>query len=226
MKQQTIRYSIIFGAFGILQYLIISSITMVLYHGGDRFDPTAEGYNFFGSFLSDLGRMHAFTGMPTYDTGIFYAIALGFMGVGTLVFFGVHRYLIPNSNEKIRSVATWMGYIAGLGYIAVAITPWDLYPAIHLISVFTCFIAFMICCVAMYLLIKQQSGYPNVYGKIFLFFGGLIGLYILFMATGPSSEFETGRIVQATGQKILVYSQSILMIICCYGAFKQTHIYV
>ncbi len=199
---------------------------MLLYHGGDRFDPSAAGYNFFGSYLSDLGRLHGFTGMPTLDTGVLYATSLTIMGLGTVAFFSVHRKLTSKSSSWLIKLCTILGIIAGLGYVAVALTPWDVLPNAHLVSVFVCFISFMLCCIAMNSLIINQPEYPNIYARIFLFFGLFIGLYIVFLIAGPTSDYETGRMIQATGQKILVYSQALFMTICCYGAWKQTKIYV
>jgi len=195
---------------------------MFFYHGGDRFNPTLEGYNFFGSYFSDLGRTNGFTGASTLSTAIPYMIAMSFMGSGTVVFFITHRKLLPKANWLLVRITTVLGAISGLGYVAIALTPWNLVPGAHIISVFSCFISFLICCFLLFITMKQQPDYPNIFGYIFLCFGFFLGGYIFFLILGPSTEFESGRIVQASGQKLLVYTQSLLMIICCYGAYKHS----
>jgi len=63
----------------------------------------------------------------------------------------------------------------------------------------------MVSCYCMFFLIKSEASYPIAYGRIFLVFGILIGLYVIFLIVGPPSNTEDGRIIQATGQKIIVY---------------------
>ncbi|PCH94359.1 MAG: hypothetical protein COB83_11880, partial [Gammaproteobacteria bacterium] len=107
-----------------------------------RFDTiqkivSALGYKFFGAYLSDLGRVHSFAGLATPITACVYAMALGFMGIGTVIFFIKHRHLVPSSNRILVRVTTGLGIVSGLGYVAISITPWDLFPALHLTTVFT-----------------------------------------------------------------------------------------
>ena len=222
MSRKLISNSILFSCFGIMQFVVISVVTMFMYHGGDRFQPEMVGYNFFGSFLSDLGRFYGFSGASTIDTAIVYGSALALMGIGTIVFFLAHRHLVFNASKWMKTGATFFGVVAGLGYVGVALTPWDLVPLEHLVFVFVCFISFMIACIFMYLIIKNEEDYPIVYGRIFLYFGIFVCIYVLFLIFGPDSSFPFGRIIQSTGQKILVYSQAALMIVCCLGAYKRT----
>lgn len=223
MRRLKIRKSIQFGMISVLIYLIFSTIAMLFYSGGDWFNPTLSHYNFFGSFLSDLGRMHGFSGSPTYATAVFYAVGLISMGIGTIVFFKTHHYLLSDTNTTLRFTATIMGIIAGLGYIGIAVTPWDLWPKIHLTFVFTGFLSFMVASMLLFFLIRQQRDYPNTYGVLYLIIGLLIGSYVLMMLYGPSSDQIWGRIVQATGQKIMVYGQSVLIFICGFGALKVSN---
>jgi hypothetical protein len=50
-----------------------------------------------------------------------------------------------------------------------------------------------------------QSNYPRRYGWIFLAFSVFLAAYIVLLEFGPSAGTEEGLIVQATGQKIIVY---------------------
>jgi len=118
-----VQYSILFASFAVLQFVIISVVTMFFYSGGDYFSSDERAYSFFGSFLSDLGRTRGFAGNQTYGTALTYAIALGLMGIGTLIFFIYHRFLLVNGNRMLVAFATTCGVIAGLGYIGVAATP-------------------------------------------------------------------------------------------------------
>ena len=214
------RQAYLFAGVGILQFFFVLTVSMLIYHGGDRFDPTAEGYNFFGSYLSDLGRMHGFSGIPTYGTGIFYAIGLIIMGIGTIIFFSYHHLLLPSTKRWVRTFTRLLGTISGFGYIMIALTPWDMYSDMHMVSVFTAFLSFMVACFLLFFSIRQNENYPNIYANIFLFFGVFIGCYVIFLIAGPSSNYENGRIIQATGQKLLFYSQAISMFFCCLGAYK------
>jgi hypothetical protein len=222
MSPNQLRYAFTFTGVSIAIYLLLTTIMMFLYYGGDRFNPTLEGYNFFGSFFSDLGRTHGFTGKSTIWTSIPYMFSMVLMGSGVVVFFRVHKNLVPAGNKLVVKITTILGTISGLGYMAIALTPWNLVPKAHIYSVFSSFTAFMICSFLLFISIKQQPNYPKIFGIIFLAFGFFLAAYIFFLILGPSTEFESGRIVQGSGQKLLIYTQSILMIICCYGAYKHS----
>ena len=220
MNSIKIRKSILYGIASVLIYFLFSTITMFFYSGGDQFNLDLPHYNFFGSFLSDLGRTQGFSGNPTFGTALFYALGLIIMGSGTIVFFIAHNYLILKSNTLLRYASNAAGVLAGLGYIGIAFTPWNLWPKIHLFFVFTGFLSFMAASMLLFILIRQQPGYPKAYGNLYLLIGVLIGSYVLLLLYGPDSHEPWGRIVQSTGQKIVVYSQSLLILVCGVGALK------
>jgi len=220
MNSSSIKKSIQIGLFSVASYLVVTSVVMFFYNGGDRFDPARSSYNFFGSFLSDLGRMHEFSGLTSYTTGTVYALALGFMGIGAILFFLAHYYLVPGAKNILKWPASIIGLIAGVSDIGIACTPWDIYPKAHLVFVFTRFISFSVTCMCMFLIVIGHSTYPNTFGFVYLFLCILNISYILFMTLGPDSEDPWGRIVQATGQKIVIYTQSMLIIYCAYGALR------
>ncbi len=206
------------GMLSVVGYIAISILVMFFYHGGDMFDLNRSTYNFFGSFLSDLGRLHGFSGVTSYTTGIIYGIGLGFMGIGTILFFWAHQYLVPKTIAIVKHGATIVGIITGIGYIGIACTPWDIVPKTHLFFVFTGFISFSICCLLMFIIVIKDSSYPTIFGYIYLFLCLWNLTYVLFMIYGPDSREPVGRIVQATAQKIVIYTQSALTIYCAYGA--------
>jgi hypothetical protein len=208
------------GLFSVASYLLVTTVLMFFYHGGDRFDPSRSSYNFFGSFLSDLGRMHEFSGLTSYATGTVYALSLGFMGIGTILFFYGHYYLVLEPKNILKWPATIFGIITGISYTGIACTPWDIFPKTHLFFVFAGFISFSASCICTFILVKMHRTYPNSFGFVYLFLCILNFSYILLMILGPDSEDPLGRIVQATGQKIMIYTQSILIIYCAYGALR------
>ena len=220
MSPIKVRKSILYGIATVLTYFLFSTITMLFYSGGDQFNPTLPHYNFFGSFLSDLGRTQGFSGNSTHATALFYALGLIIMGSGTIVFFIAHNYLILKSNKILRYASNAAGLLAGIGYIGIAVTPWNLWPKIHLFFVFTGFLSFMAASMLLFILIRRQPNYPNTYGNLYLLIGVLIGSYVLLLLYGPDSHEPWGRIVQSTGQKIVVYSQSLLILVCGIGALK------
>nr|MDO8119047.1 hypothetical protein [Candidatus Sigynarchaeota archaeon] len=48
---------------GGIQFLILSSISMLTYPGGTKYDPTTIGYLFWNNMFSDLGRIVAHNGV-------------------------------------------------------------------------------------------------------------------------------------------------------------------
>jgi hypothetical protein len=62
---QSTRYKLFTVIMAIcLSFPILTTLSMLLYPGGIRVDPTTEGYHFFQNFFSDLGLTQTYAGGP------------------------------------------------------------------------------------------------------------------------------------------------------------------
>jgi predicted anti-sigma-YlaC factor YlaD len=110
---------------------------------------------------------------------------------------------------------SWLGTacvsVTSLCFIAAAFLPTDLYRRMHNLCVNAAFLMFLIAVVLLFLAILLQPGFPRRFAWIFGLFLVLLAGYILLLIFGPAARTPAGEIIQATGQKIIVYA-SILTI--------------
>jgi hypothetical protein len=74
------------------------------------------------------------------------------------------------------------------------------------------FLSFLVAVVLFFLAILLTPGFPRQFAWIFGLFLFLLAGYVLLLIFGPATTTLAGEIVQATGQKIIVYA-SILTIL-------------
>jgi hypothetical protein len=53
--------------------------------------------------------------------------------------------------------------------------------------------------------IFRQHKYPRQYGWVFIAFSVFLAAYLVLLEFGPEATTPSGLIIQATGQKIIVY---------------------
>lgn len=66
--------------------------------------------------------------------------------------------------------------------------------------------------------IFREREYPNRFGFVFVAFAVLLVLYVLLLAAGPPYDSPEGIMVQAVGQKIIVYASVTSIFIQASGA--------
>lgn len=214
------------GIIGLAQYLGITTWLMDVYPGGNLHNKSAEGYDFFRNFLSDLGRTRAFR-LGNNPTAPWYALTLGLAGCSTIVFFGaLGHFLFYVSRNWWAVPATLFALIAGAGYIGVALYPINEDYGMHITFVQIGFIGFWLMGVFTALAIARSPVFPNMYAKAMWTFLIILGIQILIMLFGPRSwRSEEGLLLQVTAQKIVVYSEIAAMLFVNIGAFRAYRLY-
>lgn len=213
-------YGISFSLACCLMFIVLTLIAMVFYPGGTYLNHYAEGYSFWNNFFSDLGMVNTFLGGPKLISLTLFVVALTFVG---LAFISLSYYMpvLMDRYEKSRiyiKTGSVFGFIAGIGYIGVAFTPWDILLTPHIIFVFVAFISFLLLAGFYTAGIFKNDDYPNIYAYLFLFFSVVLGAYIVLLFIGPAAEEEAGLVLQAAGQKIIVYLAIVIMSVQAYGA--------
>ena len=66
----------------------------------------------------------------------------------------------------------------------------------------------------------REPDYPNRFGSVFVGFAVLLVSYVLLLIAGPAYDSPEGIMVQAIGQKTIVYASVISIFIQAYGAKK------
>lgn len=203
-------------------FVVLTLVAMYYYPGGTHTDHQAEGYSFWHNFFSDLGMWNSFTGDPKFISFILFVTALSLIGL-SFISFSVcmpslfHR--LENSRKYI-STGSFFGFIAGISFIGVAFTPRDLCLVPHIIFVFSAFICFLLVVIFYSIGILKDHDYPNSYAFIFMGFAVLLASYIILLFLGPGSDEQGSVVIQAAGQKVIVYAAIITMSVQAFGALK------
>ncbi len=209
--QQTVY---LFTAIASGLFVILTALAMLIYPGGTVADPATRGYSFFTNFFSDLGLTVAHNGQPNPIAGLLFPIALTLAGLALALFFVAFiRFFTQSRLSLILGViGTLLGVVAGGCFIGVAFTPADIFREAHGQFVLNAFQAFLFA-VAIYVVVMlRDRTYPKRYALIFILFAVLLGVYLVLITQGPDMDTAQGLLMQATGQKIIVYA-SILSVL-------------
>jgi len=215
-RQQVFTWVIIsFILFGLL-----TLVAMFCYPGGTMTDATTSGYLFFSNFFSDLGITETYAGQPNTLSAVLFIAALIMAGCGLAVFFIAFRqfFLTSAAERWFSGIGSCCGVIAGICFVGVALTPANLYMDIHLQFVFWAFRAFPLAVLCYAIAIFFGHRYPRRFAFVFVAFGILLVLYLLLIEQGPDIRTPAGMVIQATGQKVIVYATILTVLIQALGA--------
>ena len=120
--------------FGCLQFLLFSTIAMLLYGGGTAWNPGTDGYTFWHNFFSDLGRTVSYSGVPNRVAEPLFNTSLTLHAV-TLLFFYAAYPLLLSERKFLRTVVTLAGILSAMGLIRVGLNPDDIRPEQHMAGV-------------------------------------------------------------------------------------------
>jgi len=221
LERKALIAAYIVGFVGVLQYLGVTTWLMSIYPGGNIADRGSIGFDFFQNFMSDLGRTNAF-GQGENPTAPYYRASLAIAGMSTMVFFGgVTHYLFHTSRNWWAIPCVLMAIVAGAGYIGVAINPINVDYHQHTMFVQIGFIGFWWMSVFCALAIWRSPVFPNKYARMIMWFLGVLGIQILVMMFGPRSWTSTGALLlQVTAQKIVMYSEILVILILNLAAWR------
>jgi hypothetical protein len=208
---------------GSAQFVILTLIAMILYPGGTHADPTIKGYSFFRNFFSDLGLTETILGNPKFASFLLFTVAMVLAGAALAIFFFTFPSFFSSSRlgKWLSIFGSIVGILSGLAFIGVAL-PGNLYPEPHTLAVQIAFLSFFVAVLIYIPVLFLKRDYSKVYAWVFVVFAILLGVYVWLLFEGPSTSTTSGLIIQATGQKIIVYAAIISMFIQSHGVWKAT----
>jgi hypothetical protein len=193
-----------------IQFLVLTAIAMLIYPGGAVYELDANRYLFLRNFFSDLGATVTPSGRPNLASHTLFAVALGSVGLALV---------LASSNWKVivarRQAAPAVGFasqvveiIAGIGFIGIAATPWNLVLDAHngfVRAAFGFLLAYDLCL----LVIQLRNGWSSVYTAANTVYLLLLLAYVGILFFGPRMDTKTGLEFQVAAQKIIVYASVI-----------------
>jgi hypothetical protein len=203
-----------------LQFVVLTLAAMALYPGGTVADPTVARYSFVRNFFSDLGRTVSPLGEPNLAAAVLFAVALALAGAGLALFFLATPWFFTHSRGLglVSGLGSVFGVLSGLSFMGVAFTPANLLLEAHRWFVLTAFRTFLppVICYSVAILASRRV--PNRFALVYLGFAALLAAYLQLLVRGPALDSAAGLIVQATGQKIIVYAAILCIGIQAAGA--------
>lgn len=203
-------------------FAILTVIAMRFYPGGTFAEPGLTAYSFWHNFFSDLGRSQSYSGASMAIPRSLFTGALILVGCAFIPYF----IALPPLFTKRRAayvlsiIGTIAGIVSAISYIGIALTPWDLMLPLHKAFVYAAFIAFVIvgCCYTPAIFLNTD--YPRGYFVLMLVFTLMLFGYLYLLFFGPSYRTPSGLVIQAAGQKIIVYAEIIAMGVFSLGSMK------
>jgi len=156
------------------------------------------------------GAVNAFT-MPLFVLAMFCA------GSGLILFFARFAAQFPAQPISSR-VASACGILAGICFFGIALTPQDVWSDIHDAFSAAAFL-FLLSAALMYAIVLARApAYPKKFALVFLALAILLGVYVVLFFLGPPLATRAGTVIQATGQKLIVYAVIACLLIQLRGA--------
>ena len=217
-----LRYAAIVGIVTAFLFVILSTINMYIYPGSFHIAYNVfpyPHYSFIYNNLSDMGMLHTFTGESNYLSAALFAFTLTLTGTGFLIYVRYFpRLFDPNSKSyKNARVGSILGIISSAAFIAIGWTPWNILVIPHMIFVFIGFVFSVIFNIFFAVAILRDKSYPNLFGMSLVFYALVIVGYLFALIFGPEYGSLAGRVVESLGQKIVVYTQMLVLIINATG---------
>lgn len=200
-------------------FFVLTVTAMLLYPGGRVGDVQSVGYAFFTNFFSDLGQTVTYGGHDNRPSLILFCIALTSIAAAVALFFVSYALLFrPQSGaRRVAIVAALAGIVAGVCFVGVAATPWNLYLRAHNDFVQWAFRSFLLAVICAAIASAIAGGFPRRFAAVFAAFAVVLAAYVLLLAFGPSANTAQGAAIQATGQKIIVYASMLTVLIQAFG---------
>jgi hypothetical membrane protein len=207
---------------GCLQFLVLSTVAMFLYPGATHTDNTTTGYTFTQNFFSDLGRTAAHDGDPNTVSMVLFIITLSLAGLSLILYFlTVPPHFAGNRTARRLSIAgSTVGIISGIGFVGIAAMPADVNLTVHRLFVDVAFTGFLLVVFCYSVAILKSQTYPRAYAYAYFAYAVILALYLVLLFGGPEVETAGGLTLQAVGQKIVVYTGIICVVIQSYGAYR------
>ncbi len=202
-------------------FVVLTLIAMFFYPGGSVTDPTTHGYSFSENFFSELGRWTTRSGASSPIPATLFLIALTLAGFGLALFFiAFPQFFRETRSQKVLSIlGSGFGVLSGVCFVGVAFSPADKFLPLHTRFVMSAFRLFALAVLLYIVPLFRHANYLRRYGWALAGFLILLIAYILLMQFGPSPlRSHQGEVIQAVGQKIIVYASIISITFQAWGA--------
>jgi hypothetical protein len=211
-----------FALFACVQFVVLTAVAMWAYPGGSAADPSSRGYSFFHNFFSELGLTVTRGGHANWLSFGLFVVALTVAGLGLVVYFlSAPQFFWRSGLLRLLSIlGSLFGVASGLSFIGVAFAPANLQPVWHGRFTLWAFELFLVAAVFYAITTLLKPTYPRLFALVYVAFAALLAGYVGLMMTGPRLDTPHGVMIQAAGQKAIVYAAIVCTFIQSWGAVR------
>jgi hypothetical protein len=208
---------------GCSAFVLLTLIAMLFYPGGTFTDPNSRGYSFFGNFFSELGMLRTHAGAPKPVSLVLFILAMFLASASLGLFFlALPRHFGCTPLARFfGGIGSILGMGSALCFIGVALFPADGNMTIHIQAVTWAFRLFPAAVLCYTIVMFHDKGFSYGWAWGLVAFLLLLVGYLILLETGPDIHSDLGRIIQAVGQKIIVYASILTAILQSWGVLKQ-----
>lgn len=193
-----------------VQFVVLTAIAMLVYPGGAVYQQDASRYLFLRNFFSDLGATITPSGRPNLVSHILFAVALGSVGLALILASSNWKVIVAKRGAARTAglVSQMVEVVAGLGFIGIAATPWNLVLDAHngFVRLAFGFLLVYDVCLLMIQISNRWTGAYTAANAIYLL---LLLAYVGILFFGPRVDTKSGLEFQVAAQKIIVYASVV-----------------
>jgi hypothetical membrane protein len=203
-------------------FAVLTAAAMLAYPGGAKYDHASTGYLFFQNFFSDLGATKTYTGLRNTTSHVLFSVAAVSVGVAMILFSTTWRTVAARRGEgrAFGVIAQVAAIVSGVGFIGVAVTPWDRVLDAHNAFVqlaFGVLLVYVLCLLALQL----RNAWPPAYVGVNVLYLIVLALYVLVLFAGPGLDTKSGFEFQVAAQKIVVYTSIVNLAVQAVGIRRE-----
>jgi hypothetical protein len=201
------------------QFFVLTIIAMFIYPGGTHLNPAAPHYEFTRNFFSDLGATRTYSGHSNLASEILFIIALTSIGLSLVSASGIWRSIAREPGDAHRAIGhatQFFAIVAGLCFVGIAATPWNILGPPHMFFVklgFSLLLGLMLSMV----LLQHRNAWPFVFIAANWIYIVALAAYVYILFYGPKLTTDSGLEFQVVAQKIIVYLSIANLAAQAYG---------
>jgi hypothetical protein len=205
-------------------FVALTVIAMIAYPGGTYTDFDTRGYSFFQNFFSELGLARTHNGGPKTVSLVLFLVSMFLSGTGMMAFFAAFPQFFRSTpaTRTVSLLGSALGILSGVCFLGVAAFPADVNMPLHKEFVMWAFRLFPAAVLCYIIVLFREKAYPRGYAwELVVFLALLIG-YIFLLEFGPAIESYAGMVIQAAGQKGIVYASIASVMVQSWGAGRRS----
>jgi hypothetical protein len=190
------------------------AVAMATYHGGSRLEPGSRHYQLLGNFLSDLGTSVTYSGSSNAVPSLLFLVATSIIGAGLVWSAPMWSALAADRPGRpgavAARVATVTTALAGIGFVAVGLIPWNRDLAFHVLVVQLVFAFLVVFAASLVVLQLGRDPSERSVGPAVALLGCLLA-YLALIVFGPGLGSTEGMSLQVAAQKVVVVVTMLLV---------------